>query len=260
MAPVADEPAWDQGIRNHLVYLARTPARYLVGNYRDLHTENPASPLLHAFRGQKAASSNLFYGQPGFSPRDFIDGWLSGPFHAVGILRPQLKLVAFAYDAATGSAGLDVISGLDYAQARPSNAVVFPGPGAPTELSAFRGESPDPRQSCGWQALAESVGLPFVVLLPSPPEASLTAVVARPGGVVETGANGGLCIVDSHTSRARRPGVRRQARTSSGAKWCSRCRGHSPRPLPSPPQPAGAACRVMDVHQRRTRDIIRLLG
>ena len=37
------------------------------------------------------------------------------------------------------------------------------------------------------------------MLLPTPPAVSLTARLDRPGGVVETSANGGLCVVDSHT-------------------------------------------------------------
>jgi hypothetical protein len=199
LAPVGEDAAWDQGIRNHLVYLAKTPPRYLAGAYASLHTENPASPYYTAAGAKEAASSNLFYGEVGFSPRDFIDGWLSAPFHAVGILRPQLKLVAFAYSASTGDAGLDVISGLDYAQPLPKAPVLFPGPDAPTDLSTFRGESPDPLRTCGWQSLSEPVGLPLVLLLPSAPVVSLTARLVRPGGVVETTANGGLCVVDSHT-------------------------------------------------------------
>jgi uncharacterized protein YkwD len=199
LAPVGEDAAWDQGIRNHVAYLAKTPARYMTGTYASLHTENPASPYYSAAGAKEAASSNLFYGEVGFSPRDFIDGWLSAPFHAVGILRPQLKLVAFAYSASTGDAGLDVISGLDYAQPLPKTPVLFPGPGAPTNLSTFRGESPDPLQTCGWQRLSEAVGLPLVLLFPTPPGVSLTARLSRPGGVIETSANGGLCVVDSHT-------------------------------------------------------------
>ncbi len=199
LAPVRDEGAWDQGIRDHLVYLAKTPTSDLTGTYANLHVENPASPYYTAAGAKEAASSNLFYGEVGFTPKDFIDGWLSAPFHAVGILRPQLKLVAFAYSSGTGDAGLDVISGLDYAQALPKAPVMFPGPGAPTDLSTFRGESPDPLQTCGWQKLPEAVGLPLVLLLPSAPGVGMTARLDRPGGVIETNANGGLCLVDSHT-------------------------------------------------------------
>lgn len=199
LAPVKQEKAWDRGIREHLVYLAKTPARYLTGTYASLHSENPDSPYFTAAGAREAASSNLFYGELGFTPRDFIDGWLSAPFHAVGILRPQLKLVAFAYSAGTGDAGLDVINGLDYADPLPKVPIMFPGPGAPTNLSTFRGESPDPLGTCGWQKLTEAVGLPLVLLLPSPPALGLTARIERPGGVIETNANGGICVVDSHT-------------------------------------------------------------
>jgi hypothetical protein len=171
----------------------------LTGTYSSLHTENPASPYYTVAGAKEAASSNLFYGEVGFTPRDFIDGWLSAPFHAVGILRPELRLVAFAYSKSSGDAGLDVINGLDYAQPLPKAPVSFPGPGAPTDLSTFRGESPDPLATCGWQKLTEAVGVPLVVLLPRPPAPGLTARLDRPGGVTETDANGGLCVVDSNT-------------------------------------------------------------
>ncbi len=48
LAPVREEKAWDRGIRDHLVYLAKTPARDLTGTYASLHSENPDSPYFTA--------------------------------------------------------------------------------------------------------------------------------------------------------------------------------------------------------------------
>ena len=82
------------------------------------------------------------------------------------MLRAQLTQVALAVDPAKGYAGLDVIQGIDDNQPAATAPILFPGPGITTGLTTFGGESPDPRETCGWQKL-DPVGLPLVVLLPS---------------------------------------------------------------------------------------------
>jgi hypothetical protein len=52
LPPVTDNPAWDQGLLNHFIYLERTPARYVMGQYVSLHTEEPGESLLHRERRQ----------------------------------------------------------------------------------------------------------------------------------------------------------------------------------------------------------------
>src|SRR5450755_599864 len=44
IAAVRARAAWVTGIKNHLRYMADTPAKYLTGQYVSLHTENPRSP------------------------------------------------------------------------------------------------------------------------------------------------------------------------------------------------------------------------
>jgi hypothetical protein len=195
LSPVADQPTWDAGIQDHLTYLADTPPSLLTGQYADLHDENPASPYYTAAGAHEGASSDLYPCCAFFTPVQYIDGWLAAPFHAVGMLRPDLTQVAFADDPTTGSAGLDVISGFDYSLPPATSPVLFPGPGMTTDLKTFGGESPDPLQTCGWSGTA---GLPLIALLPQAPVSGLTAQLTGPTGA-ETSTGGTLCVVDEHT-------------------------------------------------------------
>ena len=106
--------------------MADTPASYYTGAYQSLHTENPASPYYTAAGAQEGSRSDLYEGYIGASNVQVIDGWLAAPFHATGILRPNLQQVAFAYDPSTGDAGLDIIGGLSGSSAH-SSPVLFRG-------------------------------------------------------------------------------------------------------------------------------------
>jgi hypothetical protein len=145
---VSEQPAWEPGIQAHLRYLALTPASLMSGAYASAHSENPQSQYYTPDGAAAGQSSNLDYGGTDVGA---IDYWLTAPFHAIGILRPSLRQVAFARDAGTGRAGLDVIRGLA-SFAPPAAPVLFPGPGMTTGLSAFGGgESPSPLETCGWK-------------------------------------------------------------------------------------------------------------
>jgi len=194
---VQPNAGWVVGIRNHLRYMARTPARYLTGQYVSLHTENPQSPYYTRRGAKEAAASDLFEGAAGFTAVQFIDGWLTSPFHAIGMLRPALRHVAFASNSVTGDAGLDVISGLT--GTRPARgATLFPGPGVTTNLLAYSGsEEPDPLQTCHWTARHRH-GLPLIALLPASPKKHLTATLTGPAGVRESTARHTICMVDRH--------------------------------------------------------------
>jgi Cysteine-rich secretory protein family len=153
LAPVTDNPGWDIGIEHHLAYLENTPAQYRTGNYASAHTEDPASPYYSTDGAAEAGYSDLALGGA-TTPMRAVDTWLAAPFHAIGMLRAQLTQVALAVDPAKGYAGLDVIQGIDPAQPAATTPVLFPGPGITTGLTTFGGESPDPRESCGWQNLS----------------------------------------------------------------------------------------------------------
>jgi len=193
LVPVTENPSWSAGIADHLTYMARTPAAYFVGAYRSLHTENPASPYYTAAGAAAARSSDLSDGVG--SPRAAIDGWMAAPFHAIGILRAQLRQVGFAYDGTDANSGLDVIRGLSGpTSARP---ILFPGPGAHSALTTYSGsESPNPLETCHWT----SAGLPLIALLPAAPAAATSVVLtARDGIRVPT------CLVDQDTYRSSDP-------------------------------------------------------
>jgi hypothetical protein len=204
LAPVVDQPSWDAGILDHLNYVATAPKTDLAGPYASLHTENPASAEYTTDGSTEAARSDLYFGADGLTPTAFIDGWLSAPFHAIGMLRARLTQVAFA---ATGgsAAGLDVIGGLDDDRPAATGPILFPGNGMTTNLVSYTGgESPDPLQTCGWSPNS-TYGLPLIALLPDAPVAGLTAQVVGTDGRTLSSANNQLCVVDELTYRSSDP-------------------------------------------------------
>ena len=201
LSPVTDQPSWDAGIQAHLNYVAKAPKSDLVGPYLSLHTENPNSAEYTTDGALEAGRSDLYFGATGLTPSTFIDGWLSAPFHAIGILRARLTKVAFAASG-TSAAGLDVIGGLDDSRPVATAPILFPGNGMTTNLVSYTGgESPDPLQTCGWPA-SSTYGLPLIVLLPDAPAAGLAAQVVGTDGRTLSSADGDLCVVDELTYRS----------------------------------------------------------
>lgn len=195
LGPVTEEPSWSQGLQDHFTYLDQTDPDLFVPPYDNLHTENPASPYYSAMGAQEASRSNLFFGVDGWPPVEVIDGWFSGPFHAIGMLRPGLEQVAFA--SSNGLAGLDVIGGLQ--DAAPTQ-VLFPGNGMTTNLTSYDGyELPDPLETCGWQD--QPAGLPLIALLTTAPATGLTASLTSTNGQQFRTGDGSLCVVDENTYR-----------------------------------------------------------
>jgi uncharacterized protein YkwD len=198
LAAVTAQAAWVTGIKDHLRYMARTPATYMTGPYASQHTENPRSPYYTRLGATEARASDLFKGAVGFTRMNFVTGWLSSPFHAIGMLRPALRQVAFASRSGTGDAGLDVISGLIAAAPDPG-PVLFPGPGITTSLLTYGGsEMPNPLQTCNWSGQHQH-GLPLIALLPTPPGQHLTATLRPSAGRTESTARGTICLVDEHS-------------------------------------------------------------
>ena len=196
--PVTNQSSWEQGLRNHLAYLANTPASYFTGKYVNKHYENPQSPYYTPDGELEGGRSDLSFRGVGSTPVQDIDGWLTGPLHAIGMLRPNLTQVAYASDPGTGNAGLDVIGGLDNSIPARTSPVLFPGPGMTTNLTRYGPEYPDIMETCG-PGFSDSPGLPLILLLPSAPSADLAASVSGPDGSVQSTANGQLCVVDEHT-------------------------------------------------------------
>jgi hypothetical protein len=196
LAAVRDQPKWDEGLEHHLTYLNSTPLQYLTGQYQSHHTENPASPYYSAGGSAEASYSDLVQGAA-FTPLQAVNEWLTAPFHAIGMLRAQLRQVALVDDPGTGDAGLDVIHGLNDRVPPATAPILFPGPGVTTSLLTFGGERPDPLETCGWQQ-GPPVGLPLIIMLPRTPARSVNASLTGPTGT-ESNANGTLCVIDQYT-------------------------------------------------------------
>ncbi len=122
------------------------------------------------------------------TPRNHIDLWMTGPFHAIGILRHNLRSSGFGLCASADtptpwrSGGtLDVLRGLD-STPRPSQPILFPGNGATVPLHSFITETPNPVTMCNWTG---SAGLPLIAMMPSN-VSSASATLSGPTGPVET--------------------------------------------------------------------------
>ena len=190
LAPVSDNPAWSTGARNHSCWM-------LLNGIA--HDEAPGTPGYTPDGDQAGNSGNVAVSSnSSATPRGHIDLWMSGPFHAIGILRPSLQQVAYGMCASPpnpsntqwrSAATLDVVRGNQWGKAKPSTPIVFPGNGVTTSMTRFIAESPDPRTFCGWGG--QSVGLPLIAMMPST-VTTASATLTGPGGPVPT------CVL--HTS------------------------------------------------------------
>jgi hypothetical protein len=198
LQPVVDDPAGNQGIADHLAYMANTPATLKAGAYASAHTENPASPWYTAAGSKAAASSNI---GSGANANAAIDGWMTAPLHAIGVMRSQLTSVSFGMDS-RGLAMLDVASGLPTVKT-PRSLVLYPGPGSRTYLTRGAKEVPDARESCTGVG-SQYLGLPIFALLTSTPPAGVSAELLRPDGRTSKAAPD-LCVQTAATYRSTDP-------------------------------------------------------
>jgi hypothetical protein len=191
----------------------------IVNTYRQMSGLSPvtarsdwsAEAVAHScYMLQNGISHDEIPGYPGYTPggdiagnsgnvavsssvsataRNHIDLWMTGPFHAIGIMRHNLTQSAFGLCAQENtptpwrSGGtLDVIRGLDYSKPRPSTPTLFPGNGATVPLNSFITEYPNPMTMCNWTGQA---GLPLFALMPST-VTSANSTLVGPNGPIET--------------------------------------------------------------------------
>jgi Cysteine-rich secretory protein family len=177
VGPVVEDASMSAGATNHSCYML----------YNGIsHDETPGlqgyTPTgdVAGNSGNVAVSSAI-----NTSARSHVELWMSGPFHAIGVLRPNLQSTGFGkcdLDSTPqwhSGATLDVINGLVSA-AKSTAPILFPGDGSTTNLSRFVAESPSPMTYCGWSGAA---GLPLIALMPeaaNSPSASLTGPSGQP--------------------------------------------------------------------------------
>jgi len=184
LAPVVNNPAWSNGATNHSCWM-------LLNGIA--HDETPGSPGYTADGDQAGNSGNVAVSSnSSATPRSHIDLWMTGPFHAIGLLRASLSQAAYGMCASPpnptltpwkSAATLDVVRGNNWSAAKPATPVVFPGNGATTSLTRFIAETPDPRTFCGWGS--QTVGLPLIAMMPSN-VTSASATLVGPSGPLAT--------------------------------------------------------------------------
>jgi uncharacterized protein YkwD len=184
LAPVSENPTWSVGARNHSCWM-------LLNGIA--HDETPGTPGYTVEGDQAGNSGNVAVSSNSLATaRSHIDLWMTGPFHAIGLLRSSLQQSAFGLCASPpnptntnwkSAATLDVVRGNVWGAAKPPTPVVFPGNGATTSLTRFIAETPDPRTFCGWGG--KTVGLPLIALMPSG-VSTANAKLNGPNGPVPT--------------------------------------------------------------------------
>ncbi|MCU1391093.1 MAG: hypothetical protein JWL72_4431 [Ilumatobacteraceae bacterium] len=159
------------------------------------HYEDPTKPGYTtdgeaAGRNSNVAVSSVF----NESARSHIELWMTGPFHAIGVLRPNLKTVGFGQcdnqNTPTpwhSGATLDVLDGLGSLSPQPA-PILFPGNGSTTSLYRFITESPNPLDYCGWSGQA---GLPIIAMMPEGFSANPTATLSNSTGSQD------ICVLSS---------------------------------------------------------------
>lgn len=180
LPPVTENTTLSQGAYNHSCYML------LNGISHDEIPGNPGYTTSGDNAGNKGnvAVSSVFDS----SSRYFVELWMTGPFHTIGVLRHNLRTVGWGRCANANTspwksaATLNVIDGLDSTKVRPSSPILFPANGTTTGLTRFVTESPNPVTMCGWTGGA---GLPLVAMMP---EAVTTASVSLtgPSGPLQT--------------------------------------------------------------------------
>lgn len=181
LGPVAPDDALSAGAVKHSCYM-------LLNDIT--HYEDPSKPG-YTVEGERAGRNGNVAVSSAFNTkaRSHIELWMSGPFHAVGVLRRDLKTVGYGgCDRADtprwrSGATLDVLSGLASRTAQWA-PVTFPGNGATTNLSRFVTETPNPLDYCGWTGTP--AGLPVFAMMPEAVTGTVTTSMSGPAGAVPT--------------------------------------------------------------------------
>lgn len=158
---VAENPDWSYGNVLH--------GRYSVKNDVLIHDEDPANPWFTP-EGQAAARASNLAGSNDVNATYIfaVDSWMQAPFHAVGLLDPELHQVGYGDYRETSNgmqmgAGLDVIRGLGSIPGVVEFPVVWPAESTTVPLTLHWGEIPSPLTSCpGYNTPS---GLPLILQL-----------------------------------------------------------------------------------------------
>lgn len=185
-APVSENPTLSAGAYQHSCYMLQNDIT---------HYEQPGKPGYTAAGELAGRSGNVAVSSvSGTRARSHIELWMTGPFHAMGVLRRNLATVGFGKcdDPSTprwrSGATLDILNGLGPRTSSPQ-PIVFPGNGATTSLDRFVVETPDPIELCGWPTRSSSetpYGLPVFAMMPVAVGSGVTTSLTGPSGPITT--------------------------------------------------------------------------
>lgn len=192
LPPVTENPTWSAGALAH--------ARYVVREDQIGHTEDPSSPDFSP-EGLEAAQNGNVAGTSDLDATEgwAIDAWMTGPFHAVGVIDPSLAVSGFGIFHEQGpsvqtGAVLDVLRGRTADPSALTFPLALPADGMVLPVDRYAGnEVPDPLTSC--PGYAAPTGFPLIVL--AGPGFSGTTVTAHS---LETGGTPvEHCVFDGGT-------------------------------------------------------------
>src|SRR5262249_16947398 len=178
LAGVSENTSLASGEQHHATYMVATDQ---IG-----HTESTSSPYYTTDGALAAQNSNVAGStDPSAADAGFVDMWMQGPFHDLGIIDPRLVSSEFgiAHDSIGGvrsAAALDVLRGRTGSLANVTFPVIYPANGTMLPVNSYTGgENPDPLARCS--GFAPPTAPPLILQFsstPSPaagsPMASLT--------------------------------------------------------------------------------------
>ena len=145
LTPVVENSTWSQQGAEHGCYMLKNGIT---------HYQNPALPGYTPGGAEAGKSGNVAttWGPNPITDSEFVDWWMSAPFHAIGMLRESLQTSGYGRcDIGDGKgATVDVIRGVNYYVPDNPEPILFPGRDTTSHLYRFRAETPDPVQLCGW--------------------------------------------------------------------------------------------------------------
>ena len=130
-------------------------SRWMVLNGSVAHSETPGTPGYSSAGNASGGRSNV-YGTTLASARDLsaVDGWVTGPFHAVGFLTPSLIEVGYGSYRDSDASYIRMAATLDiYGAAREWNKsagqpYTWPGDGSVVPVRSHINEWPSPTTHC----------------------------------------------------------------------------------------------------------------
>jgi uncharacterized protein YkwD len=170
---VTENTIWSDGCWKH--------SRYMVKNDVIGHSEDSNNEWYTEEGDQAARSGNVAVtSRTNYTYQNAIDMWMTGPFHAIGIIDPKLNQSAFGlYTEAVGrwqgGATLDVNRGRGSMPDGVTFPILFPGNGTEMPYTRYTGnESPDPLTSCpGYTAPS---GPPIMMQLSDTPDVTAYSI------------------------------------------------------------------------------------